>query len=140
MIPGASVNVPGAAPAAMLRSRWSVVGRVTWVTAAWPFFRSGGPGVGSCSTSERTCGPRSTARSCATRCCRTGRYVAALPWAATLERHWTSNRDEALRIGAARPIPALGDLSPDHGRIAADRRWKSFFLQGYGYRRAENCA
>ncbi|WP_306296292.1 aspartyl/asparaginyl beta-hydroxylase domain-containing protein [Acidomonas methanolica] len=64
---------------------------------------------------------------------------AALPWIARLEEHWAEIRDEAVAI-RAREIPALGDISPDHGRIAADRRWRSFFLEGYGYRRAENCA
>lgn len=61
------------------------------------------------------------------------------PWIAMLEENWETIRDEAVRI-ATSEIPPLGDISPDHGRIAADRRWKSFFLQGYGYRREENCA
>ncbi|PYD49241.1 aspartyl/asparaginyl beta-hydroxylase domain-containing protein [Novacetimonas pomaceti] len=61
------------------------------------------------------------------------------PWIDVLERNWEHIRDEAVRI-RTQEIPSLGEISPDHGRIAADRRWRSFFLEGYGYRRAENCA
>ena len=59
-------------------------------------------------------------------------------WIPLLEQHWQDIRAEALRI-RAEDIPSLGDISFDHGRIAADRRWKSFFLQGYGYRMGNNC-
>ena len=62
-----------------------------------------------------------------------------MPWVGMLERNWENIRDEALRVGVD-GIPSLGDISPDHGRIAADRRWHSFFLEGYGYRRQENRA
>jgi len=61
------------------------------------------------------------------------------PWIATLERHWRDIQTEAVRI-RTEDIPSLGDISFDHGRIAADRRWKSFFLKGYGYRLEANCA
>lgn len=64
---------------------------------------------------------------------------ALFPWIAELERHWQAIRDEALRI-RAQDIPSLGDISFDHGRIAADRRWRAFFLKGYGYRMASNVA
>lgn len=40
----------------------------------------------------------------------------------------------------AKDIPSLGDISFDHGRIAADRRWRAFFLKGYGYRLKANAA
>lgn len=60
-------------------------------------------------------------------------------WIGLLEQNWQQIRDEATRINTAE-IPSLGEISPDHGRIAADRRWRSFFLTGYGYKRAENCA
>lgn len=36
-------------------------------------------------------------------------------------------------------VHAVSDVSPDHERIAHDRRWKSFFLIGYGYRAEHNC-
>ena len=59
------------------------------------------------------------------------------PWALDLEKSWKKIRQEALNIGID-DIPSLGDISFDHGRIAADRRWKSFFLKGYGYRLGNN--
>lgn len=59
-------------------------------------------------------------------------------WIPVLERRWPDIRAEALRI-RGEDIPSLGDISFDHGRIAADRRWKSFFLKGYGYRMGSNC-
>ena len=64
---------------------------------------------------------------------------AFFPWIVELEHHWQDIRDEALRI-RAEDIPSLGDISFDHGRIAADRRWRAFFLKGYGYRMASNAA
>jgi ornithine lipid ester-linked acyl 2-hydroxylase len=64
---------------------------------------------------------------------------SAFPWVAQLERHWDTIREEATRI-RAEDIPSLGDISFDHGRIAADRRWRAFFLRGYGYRLEGNCA
>jgi beta-hydroxylase len=64
---------------------------------------------------------------------------AFFPWIAELERHWEAIRDEAVRI-RAQDIPSLGDISFDHGRIAADRRWRAFFLKGYGYRMPSNAA
>lgn len=62
-----------------------------------------------------------------------------LPWIEMIRANWQSIRAEAIAIRAA-DIPSLGDISPDHGRIAADRRWRSYFLEGYGYRRRENRA
>jgi aspartyl/asparaginyl beta-hydroxylase (cupin superfamily) len=62
---------------------------------------------------------------------------SAFPWTAILDRNWRDVRDEAVRI-RTEDIPSLGDISFDHGRIAADRRWKSFFLKGYGYRMGGN--
>jgi ornithine lipid ester-linked acyl 2-hydroxylase len=64
---------------------------------------------------------------------------AAFPWITALEAHWREIRDEAVAIRTG-DIPSLGDISFDHGRIAADRRWKSLFLKGYGYRMEANCA
>jgi len=67
--------------------------------------------------------------------------VALFPWIATLEANWDAVRREAeavLRHQAA--IPPLNAISVDHARIAADGRWRSFFLYGYGYRVEENCA
>lgn len=64
---------------------------------------------------------------------------AFFPWIAELERHWEAIRDEALAI-RAKDIPSLGDISFDHGRIAKDRRWRTLFLKGYGYRMTGNAA
>lgn len=63
----------------------------------------------------------------------------ALPWIRRIEAHWEMIRDEAIAIQTGE-IPSLGDISPDHGRIAADRRWRSFFMEGYGYKRQDNRA
>lgn len=67
-----------------------------------------------------------------------------LAWVAMIEDHaedirkeW-ENMVEKYRNETAN-APALRDISPDHARIAADERWKSFFLQGYGLRVMENC-
>lgn len=62
---------------------------------------------------------------------------AAFPWIPALEARWQDIRDEAVRI-RAEDIPSLGDISFDHGRIAADRRWRAFFIKGYGYRMESN--
>lgn len=61
------------------------------------------------------------------------------PWISELEKHWQTIRDEAVRI-RAEDIPSLGEISFDHGRIAADRRWRAFFFKGYGYRMPGNAA
>lgn len=60
-------------------------------------------------------------------------------WIPALERRWRDIQAEAVRI-RAEDIPSLGDISFDHGRIAEDRRWRSFFLKGYGYRMPRNAA
>jgi len=60
-------------------------------------------------------------------------------WIPELERHWEEIRNEAIAI-RTQDIPSLGDISFDHGRIAKDRRWKSLFLKGYGYRMEGNAA
>jgi beta-hydroxylase len=62
---------------------------------------------------------------------------AFFPWIVDLERRFTDIQAEAVRI-RTEDIPSLGDISFDHGRIAADRHWKSFFLKGYGYRMGKN--
>jgi len=60
------------------------------------------------------------------------------PWIRMIERHWETIRDEAVAL-RAQDIPSLGEISKEHGRIAGDLRWRSFFFEGYGYRREENC-
>jgi beta-hydroxylase len=64
-----------------------------------------------------------------------------LPGLVELGRHWRTIREELHPLLAQRDrIPAFRDISPDHRRIATDTRWKSFFLEGYGFRAEENCA
>ncbi len=62
-------------------------------------------------------------------------------WVAGLEDEWSIIRDEALAV-LQRPeeVPPLREVSPDHGRIATDEKWKVFFLIGYGYEMQENSA
>jgi beta-hydroxylase len=64
---------------------------------------------------------------------------ATFPWTAELERRWAPIRAEALRALEHEDIPVLEDISPDHSRLGKDRKWKSFFLYGYGYRVEDNC-
>jgi beta-hydroxylase len=66
---------------------------------------------------------------------------ATFPWTAELERNWEAIRAEAEKILAFRDaVPPLGAISPDHKRLAADDKWKSYFMWGYGFRMNENCA
>lgn len=59
------------------------------------------------------------------------------PWVRELERNWQAICKEAILVQASN-MPSLGEISPDHRRIAADTRWRTFFLEGYGYKRQEN--
>jgi aspartyl/asparaginyl beta-hydroxylase (cupin superfamily) len=61
-------------------------------------------------------------------------------WTARLEHQWRAIRAEADQVLAFKEqIPPLVTISPDHKNIT-DKKWKSFFLWGYGYRIEENCA
>ena len=63
------------------------------------------------------------------------------PWTAGLSEKWQVIADEAASILRHRDaVPPLKEISPDHARIAGDGNWRSFFLIGYGYEVAENCA
>jgi len=60
---------------------------------------------------------------------------AVFPWAADLERHWESIRDEARAILALRDhIPAFQEISPDQYRISNTDEWKTFWYRGFGHR------
>ena len=62
-------------------------------------------------------------------------------WLPELEKNWTTVRDEWDHVlGDKSALPPLRLISPDHGLIATDDRWKSFVLWGYGLRSEENCA
>lgn len=65
----------------------------------------------------------------------------ALPGLAELGEHWREIQAELMPLlEERRAIPALGEISPDHRKIARDDHWKSFFFTGYGFRAAENHA
>ena len=52
-----------------------------------------------------------------------------------LESKAATIAEEAKKVLAERNrIHPVAEVSPDHERIAQDKRWKSFFLLGYGYR------
>ena len=62
-------------------------------------------------------------------------------WTESLAEDWQIIAEEARSIMRHRDaVPPLKDISPDHARIAKDGNWRSFFLIGYGYDVAENCA
>jgi beta-hydroxylase len=66
---------------------------------------------------------------------------AAVPGLAELGDHWREIQAELLPLlEERRAIPALGEISPDHRKIAHDAHWKSFFFTGYGFRAAQNHA
>lgn len=65
----------------------------------------------------------------------------ALPGLAELGEHWREIQAELMPLlEERRAIPALGEISPDHRKIARDDHWKSFFFTGYGFRAAQNHA
>lgn len=65
-----------------------------------------------------------------------------VPGIGVLKDHWLTIRDEvqALVANHRSSIPALGEISPDHRRIAQNSAWKSFFFYGYGYKIEPNRA
>jgi beta-hydroxylase len=66
--------------------------------------------------------------------------AASFAWTGMLEKNWETIRSEAMAVLAEqRRIPLLREISADHRNIADDK-WRSFFLWGYGYRVAQNCA
>lgn len=63
------------------------------------------------------------------------------PWLKKLEDNWEMIREEALDILRYRAaIPPLSEISPDHARLDAEKKWRSYFLWGYGFKSKENCA
>lgn len=64
-----------------------------------------------------------------------------LPGLHSIRPQWQIMRKEALALLQRRSnIPPLGEVSPDHRRIARDENWKSLFLSGYGYQSEHNRA
>jgi beta-hydroxylase len=65
----------------------------------------------------------------------------AVPGLAELGAHWREIQAELQPLLAERrAIPPLGEISPDHKKIARDGHWKSFFFTGYGFRAEQNHA
>ena len=63
------------------------------------------------------------------------------PWLEMLEDNWETIRAEAEALMPYRDaIPPLSDISPDHARLDNEKKWRSYFLWGYGFRSKENCA
>lgn len=61
------------------------------------------------------------------------------PWVAALEEHWAEIQDEAAAaLHDIEAVPPLAEISPDHRDIAPPKKWRSFFLYGYGYREDAN--
>ncbi len=72
-----------------------------------------------------------------------GRFLdpALFPWAKNLQQGWKDVQAELDGImGERDSLPDLAKVSPDHRRIAAGGKWKSFFFQAYGYRVGPNIA
>ncbi len=68
-------------------------------------------------------------------------HANAFQWTSHLADNWQTIAQEAAAILRHRDaVPPLKEISPDHARIAGDGNWRSFFLFGYGYEVAENCA
>jgi beta-hydroxylase len=63
------------------------------------------------------------------------------PWTSYLEANWPLIREEAQTLLHDRmSAPSFRKISPDHGKIALDDRWRLFFLQAYGVRLGKNRA
>jgi beta-hydroxylase len=65
----------------------------------------------------------------------------AFPWIGELERHWPAIRAEVeALLGNRDEIPTFHNVSPDQYKISKGDQWRSFFLWGFGYSVAANCA
>lgn len=63
----------------------------------------------------------------------------SFPWVSMLEREAPAIRRELEPLIAERDcIPPLGQISPDHGRVAPSDKWRSFFFEAYGYKLQTN--
>jgi len=63
------------------------------------------------------------------------------PWLKDLEDNWEIIRREADIILQYRDaIPPLSEISPDHAKLDSEKKWRSYFLWGYGFKSKENCA
>lgn len=65
--------------------------------------------------------------------------ASTFPWVRCVERWYPAMRGEVealLRSGEA--VPGFEEISQDQQKLSSDRRWKTFFLLGYGVRFDEN--
>ena len=64
---------------------------------------------------------------------------AVFPWAAEIEREWTTIRAELDRILVRKDeLPGFHEIAGDVSTITQDSGWKTFFLTGYGFRSDQN--
>jgi len=62
------------------------------------------------------------------------------PWLRHLEDNWVIIRNEAEALMPYKDaIPPLSEISPDHAKLDKDKKWRSYFLWGYGFKSEENC-
>ncbi|HTQ13508.1 MAG TPA: aspartyl/asparaginyl beta-hydroxylase domain-containing protein [Rhizomicrobium sp.] len=62
-------------------------------------------------------------------------------WIPYLESRAPEIRAEAdVLLTDRMSVPSVREISPDHGKIALDGKWRSFFLWAYGVRIEANCA
>ena len=67
--------------------------------------------------------------------------TADFPWVEDLIQNWDiikGEADEILKYHQA--IPSISMISPDHKRLDAQKKWRSFFMWGYGFRSDFNCS
>ncbi|NNE56828.1 MAG: aspartyl/asparaginyl beta-hydroxylase domain-containing protein [Hellea sp.] len=66
---------------------------------------------------------------------------AKFPWAEELANNWQTIRAEAEDVLKYRQaIPSISTISPDHSRLDAQKKWRSFFMWGYGFKSDFNCS
>ncbi|MGH6872944.1 MAG: aspartyl/asparaginyl beta-hydroxylase domain-containing protein [Rhizomicrobium sp.] len=66
---------------------------------------------------------------------------ATFDWIPYLEANAPTIRGEAAALLTdPMSIPSVREISPDHGKIALDGKWRSFFLYAYGVKIEANCA
>ena len=62
-------------------------------------------------------------------------------WVNLLEANWKLIRAELKQVlKTPERVPNFQDISRDQTNITRDDKWKSYFLYGYGYKMANNCA
>ena len=67
--------------------------------------------------------------------------ASVFPWISKLEAEVPVIQSELAGVmEQADSLPGVEEISPDHARIARERRWRSFFLHAYGYRSGPACA